>query len=38
MKTWKKIEETKKRAGDVHRLKAKNEERMHKKMHMEMEE
>jgi len=27
MKTWKKIEETKKRANDVHRLKAKNEER-----------
>lgn len=27
MKTWKKIEETKKRAHDVHRLKAKNEER-----------
>lgn len=32
MKTWKKIEETKKRAGDVQRLKMKNEERAHKKM------
>ena len=28
MKTWKKIEETKKRASDVQRLKAKNEERL----------
>lgn len=38
MKTWKKIEETKKRANDVHRLKAKNEERAQKKMQMEMAE
>lgn len=38
MKTWKKIEETKKRAGDVQRLKHKNEERAHKKMYMEMQE
>ena len=38
MKTWKKIEETKKRASDVQRLKAKNEERAQKKMYMEMQE
>ena len=38
MKTWKKIEETKKRANDVYRLKAKNEERAQKKMQMEMAE
>jgi len=31
MKTWKKIEETKRRAGDVVRLKVKNEERFLKK-------
>jgi len=31
MKTWKKIEETKRRAGDVVRLKVKNEERFMKK-------
>jgi hypothetical protein len=38
MKTWKKIDETKKRANDVQRLKAKNEERAQKKMYMEMHE
>lgn len=38
MKTWKKIEETKKRANDVQRLKAKNEERAQKKMQFEMAE
>ena len=29
MKTWKKIEETKKRAGDVMKLKEKNNEKIH---------
>ena len=38
MKTWKKIEETKKRASDVQRLKHKNEERAQKKMYLEMQE
>ena len=38
MKTWKKIEETKRRAGDVVRLKVKNEERFMKKQHFQMEE
>jgi len=32
MKTWKKIEETKRRATEVLRLKAKNEERVNNKM------
>lgn len=32
MKTWKKIEETKKRAGDVVRLKQKNNEKVQEKM------
>ena len=32
MKTWKKIEETKKRAGDVMKLKQKNNEKIHEKM------
>ena len=38
MKTWKKIEETKKRANDVHHLKRKNEERQQKKMAFEIQE
>ena len=32
MKTWKKIEETKRRAGDVMKLKQKNNEKIHEKM------
>ena len=32
MKTWKKIEETKRRAGDVVKLKSKNEMRVKAKM------
>lgn len=32
MKTWKKIEETKKRAKDVNDLKRRNEEKMNQKM------
>ena len=32
MKTWKKIEETKKRAGEVMRLKQRNAEKQHEKM------
>ena len=32
MKTWKKIEETKKRAGEVMRLKQRNNERIQEKM------
>jgi len=32
MKTWKKIEETKKRAGEVVHLKRKNEEKMNYKI------
>ena len=32
MKTWKKIEETKRRANEVIRLKQKNEERVHTKL------
>ena len=39
MKTWKKIEETKKRSKEVHNLKQKNEDRMRRKMEqMQMEE
>ena len=38
MKTWKKIDETKRRANDVFRLKAKNEERLFRKQQFEMEE
>jgi hypothetical protein len=34
MKTWKKIEETKRRAGEVVRLKVKNEEKTNQKMKM----
>jgi len=32
MKTWKKIEETKKRAGEVMNMKKKNDEKMSKKI------
>ena len=39
MRTWKKIEETKKRAGEVMRLKQRNAERVHNKVErMQMEE
>jgi hypothetical protein len=30
MRTWKKIEETKKRADDIHKVRARNEEKVHK--------
>lgn len=32
MKTWKKIEETKKRTGEIQNLKQRNEERINKKV------
>jgi hypothetical protein len=39
MRTWKKIEETKKRAGEVMRLKQRNSERVQQKVErMQMEE
>lgn len=37
MRTWKKIEETKKRAGDVMRLKQRNNERVQQKMEYNQE-
>lgn len=37
MRTWKKIEETKKRAGDVMRLKQRNNERVAQKMEFQQE-
>ena len=38
MKTWKKIEETKRRATEVIRLKQKNEERVHQKLSIAKQE